>query len=108
MAAARKSALRSGKSDCSNGGKSGERDNADGRNAISLPRGAVMAIEVSPNASTTRSTEISVEDPDPSAIEVGGTEQQKIDHAAKQGAERAAKRINADKTKVPGNSIFTK
>ncbi len=104
MAPARKPA----KFDCNNAGKWGKRGNPDGRNAIYLPRGVVMAMEVSPNTSTTRSTAISVENPDPSAIEVGGTEQQKIDHAAKQGAERAANRINADKTKVPGTSIFTK
>jgi len=67
-----------------------------------------MAIEVSPNTSTIRHTDISVENPDPSSIEVGGTEQEKIDHAANKGAERAANRINADKTKVPGSSIFTK
>jgi hypothetical protein len=67
-----------------------------------------MAIEISPNTSTTRNTAISVDSPDASAIEVGGTEQEKIDHLANEGAERAAKRINADKTNVPGNSIFTK
>lgn len=67
-----------------------------------------MAIEVSPNTSTIRHTDISIENPDPAAIEVGGTEQEKIDHAANLGAERAANRINADKTKIPGSSIFTK
>jgi hypothetical protein len=67
-----------------------------------------MAIEVSPNTSTIRHTDVSIESPDPSSIEAGGTEQEKIDHAAQQGAERAANRINADKTKIPGSSIFTK
>jgi len=66
-----------------------------------------MALQT-PNTSTNRHTDISVENPDPAAIDVGGTEQEKVDHAAQQGAERAANRINADKTKVPGNSIFTK
>jgi hypothetical protein len=41
-------------------------------------------------------------------MNVGGTEQERIDHDAKNSAERAANRINADKTKVPGSSIFTK
>jgi hypothetical protein len=67
-----------------------------------------MAIEVSPNTSTTRHTDLSIENPAPSSIEVGGTEQEKIDHAAQQGAERAANCINEDKTKIPGSSIFTK
>ncbi len=63
---------------------------------------------ISPNTSTNRRTDISVESPDPSAIDVGGTEEEKVQHLANEGAERAAKRINADKTNVPGNSIFTK
>jgi hypothetical protein len=67
-----------------------------------------MAIEITPNTATTRNTNISVESPDASAIEVGGTEQEKIDHLANEGAERASKRINDDKTHVPGSSIFTK
>ena len=67
-----------------------------------------MAIEVSPNTSTTRTTDVSIASPDAAAIEVGGTEQQKIDHAAKQSAERAANRFNADKGKVPGTSLFTR
>ena len=67
-----------------------------------------MAIEVSPNTSTTRHNDVSIESPDPSSIEAGGTEQEKIDHAAKLGAERANNRINTDKTKNPGSSIFTK
>lgn len=67
-----------------------------------------MAVEVSPNSNTTRHTNVSVENPDPSSIEVGGTEQEKIDHIANRSAERAANRINDDKTKVPGTSEFTK
>lgn len=67
-----------------------------------------MAIEVSPNTSTTRNTNVSIATPDSAGIEAGGTEQERIDHAAKQGSERAANRINADKTHVPGTSIFTK
>ncbi|QMV17748.1 hypothetical protein GOB94_02820 [Granulicella sp. 5B5] len=67
-----------------------------------------MAVEVSPNTNTTRHTNVSVENPDSASIQVGGTEQEKMDHAANQGAERAADRINDDKTKVPGTSIFTK
>jgi hypothetical protein len=49
-----------------------------------------------------------VDSPDIAAIDVGGTEEEKVQHLANEGAERAAKRINADKTNVPGNSIFTK
>jgi len=67
-----------------------------------------MAIEVSPNTSTNRKTNVSVESPDTADILVDGTEQEKIDHIANRGAERAANRINADKTKVPGTSEFTK
>ena len=67
-----------------------------------------MAIEITPNTATTRNTKISVDSPDASAIEVGGTEQEKIDHVANRSAERAANRINDDKTKVPGTSEFTK
>jgi hypothetical protein len=63
---------------------------------------------ISPNTSANRHTDISVESPDPSAIDVGGSEEEKIQHLADEGAERAAKRINADKTSVPGSSIFTK
>lgn len=67
-----------------------------------------MAVEVSPNTSTNRHTDVSVENPDSASIQVGGSEQEKIDHAANQGAERAANRINSDKGKVPGTSEFTK
>ncbi len=67
-----------------------------------------MAIEVSPNTSTNRKTNVSVENPDTASIKVGGTEEEKIDHIANRSAERAANRINADKTKVPGTSEFTK
>jgi hypothetical protein len=67
-----------------------------------------MAIEVSPNTSTTRNTKISVDSPDAAAIDTGGSEQEHIDHIAKEGAERASKRINDNKTNIPGSSEFTK
>jgi hypothetical protein len=67
-----------------------------------------MAVEISPNTSTTRNTNVSVESPDTSAMKPGGTDEQKIEHLANEGAERAAKRINDDKGNVPGTSEFTK
>ena len=67
-----------------------------------------MAIEITPNTATTRNTKISVDSPDASAIEAGGTEQEKIDHLANEGAERASKRINDNKQNIPGSTVFTK
>lgn len=67
-----------------------------------------MAVEVSPNTSTTRNTNISVEAPDTAGMKPGGTDSDKVEHLANEGAERAAKRINNDKGNVPGTSEFTK
>ncbi len=67
-----------------------------------------MAIEISPNTSTTRNTSISVDSPDAAAIDAGGSEQEHIDHLAKEGAERASKRINDNKQNIPGSTVFTK
>jgi hypothetical protein len=67
-----------------------------------------MAVEISPNTSTTRKTNISVETPDIAAQNADNNEQERIDQDAKNSSERAANRLNADKTKVPGSSIFTK
>ncbi len=62
---------------------------------------------MTPNTSTTRHTDVSVNSSDPSSIKTG-TEQERIDQSAEQSAERANNRINADKGNVPGTQIFTK
>jgi hypothetical protein len=67
-----------------------------------------MAVEVSPNTSTTRKTNISVETPDTAALNAHENEHERIDKDAKNSAERAANRINDNKTNVPGSSVFTK